>query len=656
MKKLLIFCGVVLFLLLVLVVAVSVYVETFDVDRYRPQITKKIESWVGNPVSIGSLDLGWNGGLALVVGDFAVLEDGRGPDESAFAFKRFDLTLKLWPLFSRRIETGAVRLVDPRIHVIREPDGQIRVRGVRFSGKSRPSGGVPPKETQGSEKPPAAAAAAFVIDRILVQNGTLRFEDRGRDFPMDLHFKDANILLENVAVDRAIRFEVAFSAFGGRRNVVSRGFLDGLAWNQPQIRSFEAALLLEGVDAAELGRQIPAVGELGIENSLGGVLKFKIDDALAREGKLVKFQAGAEIHNGRVKLKSVKDPVRNVRLKVWAGDNAVQVTEFSAEFFGGSTELTGRIDGYPDHPENEVKADIKNIGLRETLAAVGKDTRLDGKLSFFFEGTGSGLKNQQIAQTLSGSGEFTLREGVILRGNPLRDVLNKLSALPGFEEAVQKHVPEYLKAKINAPVTPILKPIRHFFTVEDGRLYLEGLLIPTELFTIDADVYVLFSGAVLGRGNFIIGRQITDALARGSENFSYLADRDGTISVPIRFEASRRGFVILPDLSRFGAQTAVAKGREFLQQLVGRALDKERYVPEAATAAEVPAATAPAAQKEVIIPVEMPEEAGAGVPAAETPAPAEHVLEEELAPLETLFRDGLARLEEKLQELQTPEE
>ena len=109
MKKLL---GVLIVLFLLAAVALALFLSTFDADRYRPVVIRKMEAALGRPVALEKISLRWRGGIAAELKGLAV--------EPSFRAAGVSVLLRPLPLLRGDIQIGDLQVQDGTVHLTGE--------------------------------------------------------------------------------------------------------------------------------------------------------------------------------------------------------------------------------------------------------------------------------------------------------------------------------------------------------------------------------------------------------------------------------------------------------------------------------------------------------------------------------------------------------
>ena len=114
---------------------VAVFLATFDVDQYRPQLLKTLERALGRPVELARLSLGWNNGIAVQLIGLAIHERGQPDAAPLIRVDDASAVVRLMPLLRRELDVASIVLIRPRMEVRRRIAGayETRQRSERMS-------------------------------------------------------------------------------------------------------------------------------------------------------------------------------------------------------------------------------------------------------------------------------------------------------------------------------------------------------------------------------------------------------------------------------------------------------------------------------------------------------------------------------------------
>ena len=187
------FTRVVLILMLLLAAILVAARLLVPVDRVRDLLVAKIEAATGAEVSFGAATVDLWPRLQVVVSDGEVKGTGQSLREAAqidsqvktygISLERLEIDLALGPLLKRRIETGKIRLVRPRIELVMKRVRPGSAGGERRQGENDQGGGeeggAAIDDVAGSAPPPVVMPWELAVAGLEVKDGALFWREAG---------------------------------------------------------------------------------------------------------------------------------------------------------------------------------------------------------------------------------------------------------------------------------------------------------------------------------------------------------------------------------------------------------------------------------------------------------------------------------------------
>jgi len=106
-----------------LVLSIFLVPILFNADRYRPEVISYLEEKTGKKVEIGRLGVTFSRGLAIRVEDFGVKSPPLFPPSYIVKVARIDARIDHWALLHRQVVFKSLKLQQPVIDLISDPDG-----------------------------------------------------------------------------------------------------------------------------------------------------------------------------------------------------------------------------------------------------------------------------------------------------------------------------------------------------------------------------------------------------------------------------------------------------------------------------------------------------------------------------------------------------
>ncbi|KAF0190720.1 MAG: AsmA protein [Gammaproteobacteria bacterium] len=164
-------------LLALFLIAVVIFIATFDPDKYKAEISALVKESTGRDLAIrGSIDLSFFPWLGVSVGEMA-LGNAAGFGPAPFAkLDVAEIRIEVLPLFRGKISTDTVTLRGLAVELITDKSGKTNWEDLA-GGKpaANTAAAKPAKETAGSTAP---AMAALAIGGVRITDARLVWDDR----------------------------------------------------------------------------------------------------------------------------------------------------------------------------------------------------------------------------------------------------------------------------------------------------------------------------------------------------------------------------------------------------------------------------------------------------------------------------------------------
>ncbi|PIQ85430.1 MAG: hypothetical protein COV74_08950 [Candidatus Omnitrophica bacterium CG11_big_fil_rev_8_21_14_0_20_45_26] len=188
-----------LVILALILIGITVFILTFDLNRYKPDVETKLSQAIGYPVKIESLSLSLHKGLALQVKGLSI---HAVDDQFAVFLDRFFLIAELKPLFKRHIKITQCLIESPQVEIrgskgLPVPPTQVSI--ISQSPKMEPSQNLPSKP----KKIKIPYVDEFNVSKIVISNGEVLFGDGQNGYSI----RDIDLILNNVAFESPTGFQ-----------------------------------------------------------------------------------------------------------------------------------------------------------------------------------------------------------------------------------------------------------------------------------------------------------------------------------------------------------------------------------------------------------------------------------------------------------------
>ncbi|MBP9733404.1 MAG: AsmA family protein [Candidatus Omnitrophica bacterium] len=551
-----------IFIMLVVILVLAagagaVFIATFDANRYRPLIEQKLSEAVGNPVSIGSIGLTWNGALALEVKDIVIREDGK----TALTVQRAAAAVDVMALLSKKVRVPSVEINEPQIVLTRDAAGQIRVGGVRATKSASDS------KTSASKPGAAAAAVDFAVNSVKLRGAKVTFIDLSAKPAITIPIRQLDADFKNLALGSEAQFAVKAAIFSNGQNLDLTGKGRALVTGAAELKDVVLKTNLTDLDWRAMGDAIPSARDLPFRKNPEGRITIKLPSLKVMPGSEPEYLAQAEIAGGRVALKGFGPEIGAINLSAQADAKTVTLNSLTAELAGGSVAASGVVRDWMGTRQTSIKAEAKKLRIEQFLVP-GKDgkTQFEGELGAAFDGSFASFEWPMIQKNLNGRAVVDLPAGLLLNMNLVREVMGKLDSIfPGIVTEVESRLPASYKPKLTQQST-VLNPFRHTFDISNGVVLIRDLSVATDFFSAGTSGDLSLEGTYEGRGSIQMDQTFSKAMFDGVPLVNVLANAASQVELPLKLRYRNGKFSALPDLDAIGKRIIPQSGKELLSQ------------------------------------------------------------------------------------------
>ncbi len=546
-------------LVILAIVGVFVFLKTFNVNGYLPQITQQVSKAVGRDLKVGGAELGvsWTNGIRLEVKDISLADDPKFSDKPFFAVSRIEIGVNPGALFlDRKVQVTGVVVDSPRVIVIRAKDGTINALTMggqaQANGRDNAAGGIP---------------ALFVND-IKVVNGSFTFIDQGNSPILAFTLDRIDVHMSDLSLVSPFTVSLKAALFSASQNVALDARLElNLLKQVVHIKGLKIGVDLATIDPAKLEGQLPMLKPLVLKKTAG---LFKIDGAEVEAGAqgLATLKAQALLEKGLVSSGLLPLPVENIGLTADINEKQIDIKAVTATIADGVVRGNALIVDYLSSPIIAGTVSAEGVNINKVAAAFNSPLGVRGILSGDGNVKLSGKSPEDIISSLHGETKVDVKDAVIENMNFLAAGLGKIPMLPGLLDSIMPDLSQATQDDIHQGRT-------HFETVHaQGHLVSGGFQIDAADATTQ-DIAVHAQGALDFASGFDIKvdlRLTPDLSVRLAQRVKALAglkDEEGRIYIPLSINGPLAKPKVMPDVEYLAKKMLVAQGGEQLQQILG---------------------------------------------------------------------------------------
>jgi len=564
-------------LVAVLMVAAFIFIKTFDLNRYKPQIISRASEALGRPVDFSRVDLtcSLGQGVSMRLSDLAIGEDPAYAKGDFLTVKDVSLGVDvLGYIFERKINIPSIFLDAPRVTIIRSGDGSINLNKIgRIKEKD---------EDRDISVPTIAKLPALLISSVKATGGNLTYIDRLFKPPMTIEVKGLDVEASKISLTDSFPFSVEAAVFSDEKNVVLGGYVGyDLLGGELTIRDLKGTIDLDQLLLQQIARDLPMTKNFSFPTSLRGKALLSLQQMSVGAKGLTGLSAEVSLQGASIKLKEMNQALQDVEIVARVTENDIFVKDASARIGEGNIAASGAIGDYVSKQNYQIQATAQDLDLSDIINQEGMPVNLSGGAAIQLNLKGMGFSPSNINSNLSGQAEISLFKPTLKDVNVLRTVLDKISVIPGLSQDVEANLPERFKEKMTQKDT-VFSDVRLPVTVADGRMSLMDAVIQADEFTFKGNGEVGFDGAFAVEGEFLIPRDLSEAMLAAADELQFLLNRDNQIYIPLRVAGDGNALAFYVDAAYMAHRIVMEQGKRQLFEVIDKALGGEKKAEEGA--------------------------------------------------------------------------
>jgi len=376
MRKIAIVIGIVV---VVIVLAVGIFVATFNPNDYRGTVQTKLEQQLDRKVALGNMELGLFP-LRFRVYNLAIADDPKFSTRAFVQTQELSVSVKLLPLLSKSVQIDSLALERPSVELIKNAQGVWNFASIGQQTPAAPSS--------------SSSQQQFSLGELTINDGLVAITDLQDRKPRTV-YDHINLKLTDFAPDSPFNLDASVHLPGaGSQEVSLKGKGGPLSHANPAATPFKGTLDLKGVEIAGLQKFLQSPALVNTDGVLSGHT-----DIASENGKLsAKGQMDLEkprLHGIDVGYPinmdyDVSDDLPNDLLTINKGAIKLGPTPLS---------VSGTMNSKPTPAQLNVNLKANNVSIAEIArlaAAAGiafaPGTTVNGQISADIKATGAADK------------------------------------------------------------------------------------------------------------------------------------------------------------------------------------------------------------------------------------------------------------------------
>ena len=253
MRKIAIVIGIVV---VVIVLAVGIFVATFNPNDYRGTVQTKLEQQLDRKVALGNMEFGLFP-LRFRVYNLSIADDPKFGTRAFVQTQELSVSVKLLPLLSKSVQIDSLALERPSVELIKNAQGVWNFASI---GQKTPA--RRPRSSSSQQQ--------FSLGELAINDGLVAITDLQDRKPRTV-YDHINLKLTDFAPDSPFNLDASVHLPGaGSQEVSLKGKGGPLSHANPAATPFKGTLDLKGVEIAGLQKFLQSPALVNTDGVLSG--------------------------------------------------------------------------------------------------------------------------------------------------------------------------------------------------------------------------------------------------------------------------------------------------------------------------------------------------------------------------------------------------
>jgi hypothetical protein len=551
-------------LIILLTGGLFIFLKTFDLNKYVPQITEQAKKALGREVKIGRADLGFSfaRGIALNVRDVVIADDARFSDKPFFSVDHVDVGLDVGALIlAQKLQLTEVVIESPKIRIIRSREGAINAATIAASAPA-------PANTVPDEQRAAAAMPALLVKDIKVTGAELTYIDGMFSPELGVQINKIDIGVHDFSLTSFFDVTVNAAVFSSVQDLAvnARVQLD-LLKTMVRIAPLKVSFDLAKIEAGRLNKELPMLVSLGFKQA-GGVLSITAPEIVAGAKGVEGLKAQIVFEKGMLAASVVPVAVEDIVIKADVDEKQADIKTFSMVVAGGAVNGNALVVNYLTVPVVSAVVNAQGVDVKRLLASYNLPVSIKGKVEAVVNLKFSGVTPEEVMSSLDGDVKGGLKDGVLENVNLLALGLGNIPMLPGLLDSVTPSLSPESQEEVRKGVT-VLQSCNVQARMSGGVVQLDAVDLATRDLLAHAQGTVDLKADMDVKADIRMAQDLSERLANSVKELSVLKDEQGRIYIPLGINGPIAKPKVMPDVEYLTKKLIAASGGEALQKVLG---------------------------------------------------------------------------------------
>lgn len=388
----------------------------------------------------------------------------------------------------------------------------------------------------------------------------------------------ANISIKDFSLNDTFRIKGSMAYLSDTPNISFQGNGNfNMETQQFKLDGFELGTELSSFSMEQLTHSIAAVKDVPLPQSLKGRLNVALHSMTAGPTGLVNLNGTTDILNGQIVLKELFVPIDDLNVKTSLSESSITLPQSHFRLGKGKVSLQGHLNNYLTTQNYQMNSKIEAVSVNEIIDQTVFPVKVHGLVSGDLDVSGQGFDPVAMFDALNGKGEFVVTEGKLTDINILKLVLDQLNFVPNLKQTLENSLPPRFKEKIKQKDT-IVTAVKISMAIENSEIVLKSFNMEADGFLFEGKGRAGFDQSFNLDGTFIIPQDMALSMVYAVSEFELLYDEQGRIQFPLKASGQGTNIKVMPDVKYITTNAIKNKGRQELQRVFDKVLDKNEPV------------------------------------------------------------------------------
>jgi uncharacterized protein involved in outer membrane biogenesis len=540
-------------------IAVAIFVSTFDVMRFKPQIIEQANKALARQVDFekAGLAFSFTQGIAVKIENLAISEDPIFGKDKFLSIKYISAGIDAAALiFKKEISIPTVVIDSAVVVLIRNKDGVINAQTIAQApktalnsydrkdiGGTAQENGVPiayanPAATPANILQDKSSQAMAALPKVLVsdfqiKNSTVKYIDQTFGPAVNFELNNLAVRVKKFSLTDTFPFEAQVSVLSSAQNIKVQGnVLIDLKTISATITDLTASTELSQLILDKIPQSLPMLKSSQMPSSLNADVRLGIEKLTVSAGGLSEFNAVVSLKDAGISLKEIALPLSAGAADIKLTKEDITFDKVSFALGTGTVKEAGTIKDYIGGQDFNIESEINSVKVQEVINQEQSVAKVEGEVSGKIICKGKGFTPENIKSNLSCKADISIIKAMLKGVNVLRQVLDKIAVIPGLSNTIEAGLPERFKEKLTQKNTRF-SDIKLPLTIENGRIVLADTAIEAEEFVFQGTGEAGFDSSYSLQGGFFISQDLSASMVSSVPQLKYLLDEKGRVYLPL---------------------------------------------------------------------------------------------------------------------------